>query len=112
MNAPNPVPLNTVWGVHLNAVANGFDYYNVTVLRRPQLRLRNTRVWLVVEDVNLAEQRFSKHWKEARVKLWKAAQDRITLNVTNTFHWNPLPQGVELRWNDIVLTRLDPPDNP
>lgn len=99
MNAP--VPLNTVRGVHLNANNHGFGFYNATVVRHPQLKLHNTRLWLPRDMVRLA--------RRGPVDDRKAARDAILLNVTNALHWNPLPQGTELRWNQLRLTLLDPP---
>lgn len=98
---------STVYDVHTNANDNGFGYYNVTVLRMPQKRLHNGRLWLRVADVSDAR------WKKGFSKVARdELRAQITLNVTNALHWNPLPQGERLPWSRIRLVRIDPPPHP
>ena len=97
-----PVPLNTVLGVHLHANEQGLGFYSATVVRLPQQKLHNTRLWLPRDLVRIARQRRA---SPERV----VAREAIVLNVTNTLHWNPLPQGTALRWRQLRLTLLDPP---
>ena len=100
--APAKKPKSTVYDVHVNANDNGFGYYHVTVLRMPDKRLHNGRLWLKIIDVKDARARKGGEFREM-------LREQITLNITNALHWNPLPQGERLPWSRIKLVRVDPP---
>lgn len=94
----DPAAFHGMLGAHRFARLHGFEFYNATVVRGA--RLSNTRLWLPSNSITNAQL----PTPDVLTRLW------ILLNVTNTLHWNPLPDLDALNFDtQLVLTPLDLP---
>ena len=77
-----------------------FRYYNVAAFHPRTGRLHNTRCWLPVLELTVADTLVAN----------PALQDWILLIVRNMFRWNP--NTVPISWDEVVITDLPIPPNP